>query len=309
MERLLERAKRVAKSRASVLIQGESGTGKELLARFIHHHSDRSRGPFVALNCAALPETLLESELFGHEKGAFSGAMARKLGRFELANRGTILLDEITEMALPLQAKLLRVLQEGEIDRLGGTRTIPIDVRVIATTNRDCLAAVRAGKFREDLYYRLNVIPLKLPPLRERREDIPLLAQHFREEFCAQYGRELQFAPGVLETMAGMEWPGNIRELRNVVERGVLLADGPTIEPQDLFDDGTEIAQPSPAPPAPADPLQGEVMRLSDMEREMVKRALAKTKGNRTHAAKLLGISVRTLRNKLAEYRQMGLIL
>ena len=309
MEQLLERARRVARSKATVLIQGESGTGKELLARFIHDHSDRAKGPFIALNCAALPETLLESELFGHEKGAFSGAVARKLGRFERANGGTILLDEVTEMALPLQAKLLRVLQEEEIDRLGGTRTIPIDVRVIATTNRDCLAAVRAGKFREDLYYRLNVIPLKLPPLRQRREDIPLLAEHFREEFCSQYGRRLRFAPGVLQAMAEMEWRGNIRELRNVVERGVLLAGGETIQPEDLFEDGTKIAQSQEKQESRVDPLVTEVMRLSDMEREMVKRALAKTKGNRTHAAKLLGISVRTLRNKLAEYRQMGLIL
>ena len=313
MKKVLERARRVARSKATVLIHGESGTGKELMARYIHDHSDRSDGPFVAINCAALPETLLESELFGHEKGAFSGALARKPGRFELANHGTILLDEITEMVISLQAKLLRVLQEEEIDRLGGTKTIPVDVRVIATTNRDCLAAVRSGKFREDLYYRLNVIPLHLPPLRERPEDIPLLAEHFRDEFCSQYGRDLRFAPGVLEAMSRMEWPGNVRELRNAVERGVLLAEGNTIGHDDIFDTGTEFAGTSTTRdadrPGKEAAVDTQVMKLSDMEREMVKRALEKTKGNRTHAAKLLGISVRTLRNKLAEYREMGLVL
>ncbi len=236
--------------------------------------------------------------------------MARQPGCFELANPGTILLDEITEMALPLQAKLLRVLQEEEIDRLGGTKTISVDVRVIATTNRDCLAAVRSGNFREDLYYRLNVIPLHLPPLRERPEDITLLAEHFREEFCRQYGRELKFAPDVLDLMSRMEWPGNIRELRNSVERGVLLAEGETIKAEDVFEIGTELARENgQTKETPAHISGKEVMRLSDMEREMVKRALEKTKGNRTHAAKLLGISVRTLRNKLAEYREMGLVL
>ncbi len=309
MERVLEKARSVAKSRATVLIQGESGTGKELLARFIHTESDRSNGPFVALNCAALPETLLESELFGHEKGAFSGAISRKLGRFELANGGTLLLDEITEMALALQAKLLRVLQEGEVDRLGGSVPIPIDVRVIATTNRDVLAAVRSGQFREDLYFRLNVIPLKIPSLKERKEDIVYLAEHFREEFTREYGKiGLEFASEVLEEFKARSWPGNIRELRNIVERGVLLAQGEKITLQDLFEEEILTGRGQNNEPSVSN-LGEEIFNLSDLEREMVKKALAKTKGNRTHAAKLLGISVRTLRNKLAEYRQMGLVL
>ena len=190
MLKLLKIAKNIVPSKASVLIQGESGTGKELLARFIHQESDRSDGPFVAINCASLPDTLLESELFGHEKGAFTGAISRKKGKFELADKGTILLDEITEMAFPLQAKLLRVLQEGEVDRLGGTGSVPIDVRVIATTNRDIKEAIKDGNFREDLYYRLNVIPLTLPPLRERADDIEILSMHFLKEFRDQYGKD-----------------------------------------------------------------------------------------------------------------------
>ncbi len=309
MEKVLAQARSVAKSKATVLIQGESGTGKELLARFIHAQSDRAEAPFVALNCAALPETLLESELFGHEKGAFSGAITKKLGKFELANHGTILLDEITEMALPLQAKLLRVLQEGEIDRLGGYSPIPVDVRVIATTNRDVRGAVREGKFREDLYFRLNVIPLKVPPLRERREDIGFLAEHFREHFVKEYGKNgLKFAKGVLEALEQRKWDGNVRELKNIVERGVLLAQGNEITLQDLLgeelQDGADFAS-----VMDGTGLGQETFNLGELEKEMIKRALSKTKGNRTHAAKLLGISVRTLRNKLAEYRNMGLVL
>jgi len=318
MEEVLSKARMVARSKAPVLIQGESGTGKELLARFIHRHSDRSAGPFVALNCAALPETLLESELFGHEKGAFSGALSRKAGKFELAHGGTILLDEITEMALALQAKLLRVLQEGEVDRLGGTGPIKVDVRVVATTNRDVLKAVREGKFREDLYFRLNVIPMRLPPLRERKGDALYLAQEFLKEFCTLYGKNgLEFASDVIEFIESYSWPGNVRELRNMIERGVLLAQNNSITRQILLAEqehgagGAEnfsaSGQAGPAGAAAHD--REESFNLSDMEREMVKRALAKTQGNRTHAAKLLGISVRTLRNKLSEYRKMGLVL
>ena len=309
MESLLEQGRNVARSRATVLVQGESGTGKELLARFIHRNSDRAAGPFVALNCAALPETLLESELFGHEKGAFSGAIARKAGKFELAHHGTLLLDEVTEMALPLQAKLLRVLQEGEVDRLGGASPVEVDVRVVATTNRDVLAAVRAGKFREDLYFRLNVIPLKLPPLRERKGDIAFLARHFIDFFSQEYGRKgLDFAKGVLDKMSGMKWTGNVRELRNVVERGVLMARDDEITLSDLF--GDEYGDPVESSQEKGKNFLDENMfNLSDIEKEMVQKALDKTGGNRTHAAKLLGISVRTLRNKLAEYRQMGLVL
>ena len=309
MEKLLAQARSVAKSKATVLIQGESGTGKELLARYIHIHSDRKNGPFVALNCAALPETLLESELFGHEKGAFSGAIMKKLGKFELANGGTILLDEITEMALPLQAKLLRVLQEEEIDRLGGTSPIPIDVRVIATTNRDILETVRKGKFREDLYFRLNVIPLKVPPLRKRKEDIPLLAETFRKHFVKEYGKNgLKFASGVLEELSKRKWVGNVRELKNIIERGVLLAQGPEITLQDLLADELELSENN-SDSSSSGAIGEDVFNLGEVEKEMIKRALSKTKGNRTHAAKLLGISVRTLRNKLAEYRNLGLVL
>nr|WP_281382991.1 sigma-54 dependent transcriptional regulator [Dissulfurirhabdus thermomarina] len=304
MEAILARARSVAPSRAAVLIQGESGTGKELLARYIHRHSDRAGGPFVAVNCAALPETLLESELFGHEKGAFSGAVRRKAGRFEQADGGTILLDEITEMAPTLQAKLLRVLQEGEVDRLGGTAPVPVDVRVISTTNREILAAVRKGDFREDLYFRLNVIPFRVPALRERPEDIPFLAEHYRARFCAEYRRgELAFAEGVLEELARRPWAGNVRELRNVVERGVLLAQDSHITLADLLADEAEAGLPGP------EPAGDTVLKLDEMEKAMIQKALARTQGNRTHAAKLLGISVRTLRNKLADYRRAGLVL
>ncbi len=310
MEALLNQARLVAKSRATILIQGESGTGKELLARFIHKQSDRSEGPFVALNCAALPETLLESELFGHEKGAFSGAVARKAGKFELADKGTLLLDEITEMALPLQAKLLRVLQEGEIDRLGGTKPVPVDVRVIATTNRDVLDSVRSGEFREDLYFRLNVVPFRLPALRERREDIAFLAERFRILFANEYGKSgLKFASGVLEELKKKKWEGNVRQLRNLVERGVLLCQEDEITLQDLLGGEILTQDPGLGNNPVIDQLGRDTFNLNDLEREMVKKALAKTDGNRTHAAKLLGISVRTLRNKLAEYRRMGLVL
>ncbi len=312
MERVLAQARNVAASRATVLIQGESGTGKELLARFIHRNSDRASGPFGALNCAALPETLLESELFGHEKGAFSGAVSKKPGKFELADHGTLLLDEVTEMDLGLQAKLLRVLQEGEVDRLGATMPVKVDVRIIATTNRNIAEAVRSGKFREDLYFRLNVIPLRLPPLRERKEDIGLLAETFREKYAVEYGKDgLKFAEGVLEGLEAQAWRGNVRELKNVVERGVLLAQGNEITMADLFMDESLTYGPE-GISGPGETFPGigtENFSLSEVEKEMVKRALARTKGNRTHAARLLGISVRTLRNKLAEYRQTGLVL
>ncbi len=309
MQQLLQKASAVARSKATVLIQGESGTGKELLARYIHAHSDRAEGPFVALNCAALPETLLESELFGHEKGAFSGAVKRKAGKFELAHGGTLLLDEITEMALALQAKLLRVLQEGEVDRLGGVSPVKVDVRVIATTNRDVLAAVRAGKFREDLYFRLNVIPLKLPSLSARKEDIVFLAEHFLAHFSKEYGKKgMKFAKGVTEFLENRQWQGNIRELRNLVERGLLLSQGSEVRLQDILGEDDLPGKIDTSNPQ-GGVLSGNVFNLEEIEKEMVQRALAKTKGNRTHAAKLLGISVRTLRNKLAEYRRTGLVL
>ncbi len=330
MEAVLKKARMVAPSQAPVLISGESGTGKELLARFIHARSSRASGPFIALNCAALPDTLLESELFGHEKGAFSGALSRKSGKFELANGGTILLDEITEMAFPLQAKLLRVLQEGEIDRLGGGMPVPVDVRILATTNRDMLSAVKDGLFREDLYFRLNVIPLLLPPLREREGDALFLAEHFLKKFSLLYNKTgLEFAKEVIEYIQQHRWPGNVRELRNLVERGVLLSSGKKITLEDIqaIEDSTweknshsgQLFGQEQHPGNDNHPWSGtraaqiaethETFNLNEMEKQMVQKALSRTGGNRTHAAKLLGISVRTLRNKLAEYRKTGLVL
>jgi len=325
MIRLLELARTVAASPSTVLLQGESGTGKELLARFIHQHSPRSGGPFVAVNCASLPENLLESELFGHEKGSFTGAVARKQGKFELADGGTILLDEISEMDLALQAKLLRVLQEGEIDRVGGKEPQKVDVRVIATTNRNLKAWAESGRFRTDLYYRLNVIPFFLPPLKERLDDLPLLADHFRRKYARQNDKNVtSLSPAALSRLSAYDWPGNIRELENTVARGVLLAAGPEVEPGDLFMDEAgfmaalervappEIKAPAaddfgpetrPEPAAPAPPVGEGLMTIAEMERRLIGQALNETEGNRTHAAKKLGISVRTLRNKLNEYR------
>lgn len=294
----LNLAKAVADSKASVLIHGESGTGKELFARFVHGQSSRSNKRFVAVNCAALPDGLLESELFGHERGSFTGAISRKLGKFELASSGTILLDEITEMNFPLQAKLLRVLQESKIDRVGGQQPIPIDARVIATTNQDIETAIQTERFRTDLYYRLNVIPVRLPPLRDRREDIPLLVDHFIEKYNEIDGRKVRgIARDATEEIMSMRWPGNVRELENVIERAVLLCRGDMIDKDALFlgeQAGREPASGSCPMPSGS---------LKEMEKKMILNTLDETHGNRTHAAELLGISVRTLRNKLNEYR------
>ena len=311
---LLKFAAQVAKSHASVLITGESGTGKELLARYIHARSRRDSGPFVAVNCAALPEGLLESELFGHEKGAFTGAVATKPGKFELAHKGTLLLDEVSEIPLALQAKLLRVLQEREVDRLGGKRPLSIDARVIATTNRDLREMVRSGAFREDLYYRLNVIPLRLPALRERMQDIEPLARNFFAR--RDYARAL-LSPQALAELAARSWPGNIRELFNVLERAAILAGGGVIEPGHLWLDEDSLANaiddfPSEPPttrpaaaPAAISRDEAEIPRMSvrQMEERLIFKTLAEVRNNRTEAAKLLGISVRTLRNKLKQYR------
>ncbi len=298
MEELLEMAERTAPSTASVLIQGGSGTGKELVARFIHEKSDRSSGTFVAINCAALPESLLESELFGHEKGAFTGAIARKIGKFELATGGTILLDEITEMDMALQAKLLRVLQEKEIDRVGGMAPVPIDVRVIATTNREIDEYLSEGKFREDLYFRLNVIPLKIPTLRERMDDLPILIDYFLKKFARESGREArELSPKAMDLLKGCRWKGNIRELENVMERAGLLCRTSVIQPEDLL--LTEPAAGQKTELVDAD----EIQTVAEMERKLILGTLEKAGSNRTQAAEMLGISIRTLRNKLNEYK------
>ncbi len=300
MYRILQRARAVAATRVPVLIQGESGTGKELLARFIHALSPRKERAFVAVNCAAIPENLLESELFGHEKGAFTGAMARKLGKFEQANGGTLLLDEIGEMSLNLQAKLLRVLQEWEVDRLGGTSPVKVDVRLLATTNADLAECVRKGKFREDLYFRLSVIPFQLPPLRQRPGDIPLLAEHFLRCAAREHGRQvLGLEPRALDKLQRHTWRGNIRELRNVMERAVLLCQGRLLRDEDIFLERLQEAH------LPEEQVNGS---LKDVERELILCTLEKEGWNRTRASEKLGISIRTLRNKLHEYRREGFL-
>ncbi|MEH0019874.1 MAG: sigma-54 dependent transcriptional regulator [Desulfobacter sp.] len=305
MEKLLGLVSRVADSSASVLIQGESGTGKELFARYLHEKSRRSNQPFIAVNCAALPENLLESELFGHEKGAFTGALSRKMGKFELANKGTLFLDEITEMQFHLQAKLLRVLQEKVVDRVGGTQAVDVDVRVLATTNRDAREAVEKQAFREDLFYRLNTIPLVIPPLRDRGGDIKLLCDFFIKKYCRIDGRDVKGLTDEAATLLyNHGFPGNVRELENIIHRAVLLAEADMICPQDLLMEGVEagISQVSPDPlETPVDMASGS---LKEMEQKMIFKTLDQTEGNRTHAAKILGISVRTLRNKLNEYKE-----
>ncbi len=291
---VLERALQVAPSNATVLIEAESGTGKELLARLVHKKSNHSGGPFVAVNCAALPENLLESELFGFEKGSFTGAQASKPGRFELAHGGTLLLDEIGEMAPILQAKLLRVLQEKEVDRIGGRDPVKIDVRVIATTNRDLRALVRAGEFREDLFYRLNVIHLTIPSLRQRPRDIPLLVDFFCRRYGRQFGKpSFGCSAAALELLSRHAWPGNVRELENTIQRAVALSTGAQIEPSDLGLAGIGARSES--------PLSAGVT-VREMERQLISRTLQETRGNRTQAARILGISLRTLRNKLNEF-------
>jgi DNA-binding NtrC family response regulator len=294
---VLEIAKKVAPSAATILVTGESGTGKERLAAFIHANSSRRNEPYLAINCAALPEQLAESELFGHEKGAFTGALSRKIGKFEAAGKGTLVLDEITEMALPLQAKLLRALQEREIVRLGNNRPIPIHARVIAISNQNMKKAVHSGVFREDLYYRLNVIPLTIPPLRQRKNDIPLLANHFLNRFSSQNTKKVaHISNPAMDLLLAQPWPGNVRELENTIERGVLIGSGETLLPEDLILEaafGDRSRQPS---------LTAGVT-VREMEKELIFNTLDAVNDNRTHAAKMLGISIRTLRNKLNEYR------
>lgn len=305
MAKVLALAEGVAMSQATVLVQGESGTGKELLARFIHSRSPRGHRPFIAVNCAALPDGLLESELFGHERGAFTGALARKIGKFEMAHQGTILLDEISEMNLGLQAKLLRVLQEREVDRIGGREPVQVNIRVIATTNRSLRHEVEQGRFREDLYYRLNVFPITLPPLRERPSDIPVLARHFVRATAARNGLAVPcISDAALTALLGRRWKGNVRELENAVERAVLLAGGERIEAQHvMMEEPVMAGSPSVLNPTTAPSSAGS---LWEMERDLIMHTLDRVKGNRTHAAKALGISIRTLRNKLREYRELA---
>jgi len=299
--KVLKLAKDIAPSKATVLIQGESGTGKELLASFIHIQHSRDKRPYIAINCASLPDGLAESELFGHEKGAFTGAMNRKKGKFELANRGTIVLDEISEMPLQIQAKLLRAIQERSIDRVGGTSSIPVDVRIIAISNRDLKTEVKEGRFREDLFYRINVIPLTIPPLRERKKDIPILSRHFLEKYGSLYAKPVtRISDAALSVLMGLEWPGNVRELENTIERAVLLTETDSILPEHLFLEHEE-ADTDPSPRI----RPGLTVR--EMERELICQTLKKVDHNRTHAAEMLGISIRTLRNKLREYKAEGL--
>ena len=295
MKKLLQFAENVSYSKSTVLIMGETGTGKELFARYIHQCSPRSEKPFMAVNCAALPEGLLESELFGHEKGSFTGATENKEGKFELANNSSLLLDEVTEMSPPLQAKLLRVLQEHEVDKIGGRLPIPVDVRVIATSNRDIRKRIQEQEFREDLYYRLNVVPINLIPLRERIDDIPVLVENFINQFCQENGNTpITVDSATLTLLKKYRWPGNIRELGNIVERSCLMCQGDTMLPSHLFFD-EELHRNEKESPR----MSGTIY---EMEKELIMQTLEEVNGNKTKAADSLGISIRTLRNKLNEY-------
>ena len=316
MAQVVRLATQIAPADASVLITGESGTGKEVLARLVHGKSNRARAPFISVNCAAIPEALLESELFGHEKGAFTGAVARRVGKFEEASGGTLLLDEISEMDVRLQAKLLRALQERVIDRVGGSRPVPVDIRVLATSNRNLAETVREGKFREDLLYRLNVVNLKIPPLRERPADILELAQFFAKKYSAANG--LPFRPLSADARRALvvnRWPGNVRELENTLHRAVLLASGVEIGVEAIrAPDGARFEEEPARPSAVAHAAFAaeQVTRalvgrtVADVERDLILETLKHCVGNRTHAANILGISIRTLRNKLNEYAGDG---
>ena len=316
MARVVKLAQHVAGSEASVLITGDSGTGKEVLARYVHARSNRAKKALICVNCAAIPETLLESELFGHEKGAFTGAVARRIGKFEEANGGTLLLDEISEIDVRLQAKLLRAIQERVIDRVGGTKPVPIDIRIVATSNRNLAEAVRDGSFREDLWFRLNVVNLKIPPLRERPADVIELAQYFIKKYAAANGviaRPLSHE--ARRTLTLNYWPGNVRELENTMHRAVLMASGEEIGPEAILTpDGTRIDQQKNAPAVAHAAFAAEQVSrglvghtVAEVERDLILQTLKHCLGNRTHAANVLGISIRTLRNKLNEYSAEGL--
>ena len=327
MTRLRQLIDRVAPTDATVLITGESGTGKEMISREFYRRSPRRGHPFIKVNCAAISQSLIESEFFGHERGAFTGATERREGRFELANNGTLLLDEVSEIPPSLQAKLLRVLQEREFERVGGSRTIRVNVRIIATSNRDLMSHVTKGEFRQDLYYRLNVFPVHVPALRERLEDIPLLADHFLKRFTRKHGVKVTgFSDSARVALLAYRWPGNVRELQNTVERAVILSeDGRQVtaaalglpgdlEPTDAHStvpwEMETLTEDAPAAEAGAAPAltdgSGQVLRLDELEKQAIRAALRQTSGNRTQAAAALGISIRTLRNKLQEYRDAG---
>ena len=316
MARVVKLAQHVAGSEASVLITGDSGTGKEVLARYVHARSNRAKKALICVNCAAIPETLLESELFGHEKGSFTGAVARRIGKFEEANGGTLLLDEISEIDVRLQAKLLRAIQERVIDRVGGTKPVPIDIRIVATSNRNLAEAVRDGSFREDLWFRLNVVNLKIPPLRERPADVIELAQYFVKKYAAANGviaRPLSHE--ARRTLTLNYWPGNVRELENTMHRAVLMASGEEIGPEAILTpDGIRIDQQKNAPAVAHAAFAAEQVSrglvghtVAEVERDLILQTLKHCLGNRTHAANVLGISIRTLRNKLNEYAANGL--
>lgn len=302
MENLRQLIRKVARTQATVLIQGESGTGKELVARALYRESPRANAPFIRVNCAAVPENLIESEFFGHEKGAFTGALNKREGRFELAHGGTILLDEISEISQNVQAKLLRVLQERELERVGGNRTIKVDVRVIATTNRNLETSVEKKEFRQDLFFRLNVVPVHVPALRDRIEDVPFLGEEFMRRFGRKHGVHVKgFTEEAVNLLKSHHWPGNVRELQNVVERAVILcSDNGMLEPSHL---GLAISNPKAGQPTPTPAMEdGLFPTLAELEKQHIFAALENCKGNRTHAAKLLDVSIRTLRNKLHEY-------
>jgi len=302
MQRLLTVADRIAPSEANILITGESGTGKEVMAQYVHQKSLRHNKPFVSVNCAAIPENLLESELFGHEKGAFTGAVARRIGKFEEANDGTLLLDEISEMHPRLQAKLLRAIQEKVIDRVGGSKPVSVNIRIIATSNRDLMQACKDGDFREDLYYRLNVVNLKLPALRERPKDIEALAIYFTKKFSElNHVEEMTLSSTAIQALIHHQWSGNVRELQNTIHRAVLLSSSNIIEIADLFDASTMMVKSVDV----STTLDRRLMigtTIASMERELIFGTLDHCEGNKTHAANILGISIRTLRNKLHEY-------
>ena len=307
MENVRQLIRKVARTHATVLIHGESGTGKELVARALYLESPRASAPFIRVNCAAVPENLIESEFFGHEKGSFTGALTKREGRFELAHGGTILLDEISEISPSVQAKLLRVLQERELERVGGNRTIKVDVRVIATTNRNLEASVEKKEFRQDLYFRLNVVPIHVPPLRERREDVPFLSEEFMKRFGRKHGVHVKgFSDEAMRQLKAHSWPGNVRELQNVIERAVILCgENGILEPEHLGL-GPQ-AQPASSVPTLATASipavgDGHLPSLAEIEKQHILAALEHCKGNRTHAAKMLDVSIRTLRNKLHEY-------